>query len=172
MSWTSPGFYGVIFLILSVKTGSGCSSHSLLGKDNYAVMHLGLGNSKRENRLGSKWTASIPKEKNLGLLVDEKMNLSQQCVLVAQKAKCILGCIKRRMTSRARQEISHSTLPLWGHTSSTVLTSGTLSTSMKWSCCVGSEEAMRMTRGLGYLSYEERLREMDSGDSLKCPSSA
>lgn len=156
--------------MLSVKTGPGRSSHSLL--DKCTVTHLGLGNSKHENRLGKKWTASIPKEKNLGLLVDEKVNMSKQCVFVAQKAKCILGCIKRRMTSRERQVISHSTLPLWGHTSSTVLSSRTLSISTKWSCCVGREEAMRMIRGLEYLSHEERLREMDSGEILKRSSSA
>lgn len=45
--------YGEMFLILSVKTGPGCSSHSLLDKDKYTVMHLGLGNSKHENGLGS-----------------------------------------------------------------------------------------------------------------------
>ena len=31
--------------------------------------------------------------------------MSHQCVLVAQKAKCILGYIKRRVTSRSREVI-------------------------------------------------------------------
>jgi len=45
----------------------------------------------------------------LGLLVDEKLNMTQKCALTGQKANCILGCIPSSMASRSREGI----LPLY-----------------------------------------------------------
>ena len=44
-------------------------------------------------------------EKGLGVLVDNRLAISQQRALVAKKASRILGHLKRSVASRSREEI-------------------------------------------------------------------
>jgi len=59
--------------------------------------------------LDGEWLESSPEEKDLGVSVDERFNMSQQRVLATQKARPILGCIKTSVTSMSREVI----LPLY-----------------------------------------------------------
>ncbi|KAJ7421207.1 hypothetical protein WISP_43862 [Willisornis vidua] len=52
---------------------------------------------------------SSPVEKDCGVLVDERLEMTQQCPLAAQKAKCILGYTKSSVASRSKKAI----LPLY-----------------------------------------------------------
>jgi len=67
-------------------------------KGKCRVLHLGKNNPMHQYRLGADLL-----ERDLGILVDDSLTMSQQCALVAKKANGILGYIKKSVASRSRE---------------------------------------------------------------------
>ena len=76
-----------------------------LNKAKCKISCLGSRDPRYVYKLREEFLESSLAEKDLEILVDEKLNMSQQCAVVAQKANGILGSIRRGVASRATEVI-------------------------------------------------------------------
>jgi len=73
------------------------SNSMKFNKNNYEI--LGWSNAKHRYRLGDDCLEGSSTERDLGALIDSRLNMSQQYAWADKKASCILRCVKHSVAS-------------------------------------------------------------------------
>ena len=66
-------------------------------RDKYEVLHLGKRNQTHSYRMGNTWLSNTTSKKDLGVVVDHRLNINQHCDVAIKRGKALLGCINRSM---------------------------------------------------------------------------
>ncbi|CAM4404156.1 unnamed protein product [Caretta caretta] len=79
------------------------SNRMKFNSEKSEVMHLGINNKNSSYKLGTHQLEVTEEEKDLGVLVAHRMTMSRQCDMAMKKAKEVLGCIRRGISSRDKE---------------------------------------------------------------------
>jgi len=132
----------------------------LFNIDKCAVMHMGRKNKSFKYEMGNKELRTTEEEKDLGVIVHHSTKSSRQCTVAATKANRILGFIRRTVVSREKSIILnlYKTL-VRPHLEYCVQVWNPHLQKDKDILEKVQRRATRMIRGIGRLTYEERLKE-------------
>ena len=129
--------------------------------DKCKSLHIGARNTHHKYKMNGKGLEHIEEEKDLGVLIDEKLDFHRQAAAAVKKANRVLGLVKRTFSN-----LDKVPLPLlFTSLVRSLLEYGNVIWGPFYKAEIIAVEkiqrrATKMIRGLSQMSYEERLQEL------------
>ena len=130
--------------------------------DKCHMLPLGYNNRKHQYNINGYFVKAVREEKDLGVIVDDKLNFHKHILKVTNKANSILGCIRRAIKYKDKEMI----IPLYIAHVRSRLEYG----SVVWNPDQAQDKqrleyiqrrATKMINGLSHLDYTSRLKSLN-----------